>query len=110
MDRVKKYDSNRRDATHVIEVTFMTDGYVRTVRTEIGGNCQGFSIIQSGCDSAVEKLMDEVDAKGETVFRDKKSGNTTSIDQSSGWTEEDFKDMIVEAKIVRVFKKEKAAA
>jgi hypothetical protein len=110
MDRVKQYDPNRRDGNHVIEVTFMTDGYVRTVMTQINGNCRGFSIIQSGCDSAVEKLMDEVDERGATVFRDNKSGNTTSIDQSSGWTEEDFKDMIVEAKIVRVYKKEKASA
>jgi hypothetical protein len=53
--------------------------------------------------------MDEVDERGATVFRDNKSGNTTSIDQSSGWTEEDFKDMIVEAKIVHVYKKEKAS-
>lgn len=52
---MKNYDPNIMWGTHTIEVTLQQWEYKGKITTEIGGNCRGFSILESAKDEINQK-------------------------------------------------------
>jgi hypothetical protein len=58
-DLIADNNPNNEWGKHVIEVTFKQWRYEKTFTTRVGGNCHGFTIMETAIDNIYESMLDE---------------------------------------------------
>lgn len=86
-------------AKQTVELTFQVDDYVATKTATVGGNCLGFSVIES----AVENVFDDLGGEDGELTLTRPNGDTTSVEL---W-EFELKDLLVAARITSIEPDEK---
>ena len=107
MSAIKNYDPNIRRGTHVWQFTFQIWDYALSVTQSVGGNCRGFSTLESAIDSLVDKLYEEQGEYPEIVLtkfnvetQEEDHLEVTLGEDDVYDIEEELKDMLVKAELV----------
>lgn len=110
-ETIANYDPNNRWGDHLVEVTLRRWGYSLTYATKVGGNCQGFNVIESAISNLIED--DEFVEEGEdgllSILLKDAEGKGLLCEDDDERGEEWLKAMIVECRIVG-FEPEKKSA
>ena len=105
MTTAMNYDPNMtmcgNIAKQTVRLTFGQWQYRGTMDVEIGGNCMGFSVIDSAAYAAFEKCWSEDDEIARIVLTDA-DGNTLSCTDYEDRCEDWLKDMLLAAEIISI--------
>ena len=95
---MKNYDPNLTNcgkcAEHTVELTFQMWDYTKTIRTTVGGNTRGLSVIEC----AVENIEEDLGGEDGRIVLKRRGGATLECEL---W-EEKLSDMLVAARIVSI--------
>jgi hypothetical protein len=80
---------------HTAKVTFQWDRYKLTKEVLVGGNCKGFSIIESAVDEAVDKLYEKFGEEDETFISLDMVADDDSTCECEFEDDDELKDAVV---------------
>lgn len=98
-DIIADNNPNNKWGKHVVEVVLKQWKYHRTFTLRIGGNCNGFDVIQSAVELIYESLFDEQDNPAELVLTDD-AGKELLCTDDEEMRDEWIKKMVVSCQIV----------
>lgn len=98
------YDPNIRWAKQTVEIVIQQWDYTATFTVEVGGNCTGFSVIESAIESIFEEQIptrtDYDDPIAYVVLKNA-AGDELEVEDDDECEEEWLKNMVVSARIVK---------
>jgi hypothetical protein len=98
------YDPNLvscgRMARQSVKLTFGCNDYRAEMVLDVGGNCQGMSVIDTAVDSAYDKLLNDDDVGTITLIRE--NGDTLECSDDEDRQEDWLRGMVVGAEILSI--------
>lgn len=94
-------DAKSMSTVHVVKVTLQQWEYKKSFIVEIGGNCAGFTNMDTAIDLVLEKLYDPRSDSYHVVLMDV-DGNELITEDDEYMEEEWLKDMVVAIEIIGV--------
>lgn len=96
---ISNNNPNNEWGKHVIEVVLKQYDYQRTFLTRVGGNCHGFTIMETAIGNVYETLLDTQDKTDEIVLTNDK-GDTLLCADEDDCGEDWIKKMVVSCRII----------
>lgn len=109
---IEDYDPNIRWGTHKWEFTFQIWGYRLKMTHSMGGNCRGFTTLESALDSLADKLYEEQGEYPEIVLykfnrqTQEEDELLVTLGEDEKDIEDELKDMLVKVELIN-FEEEK---
>jgi hypothetical protein len=99
VDMIDNNNPNNEWGKHVIEIVLKQWRYQRTFTTRVGGNCHGFTIMETAIGNVYETLLDTQDDPSELVLTDD-NGDTLLCTDDDNLGDEWIKKMVVSCRII----------
>lgn len=98
---IENYDPNIRWGDHVYEFTFQSWEYVTTLTGYIGGNCHGFTTMESALESLADKLHTEQGEYPVIILKDLE-GNECEVTLGEDELDslDELKEMLVKVELI----------
>lgn len=90
---------NNEWGKHVIEIVLKQWKYQKTYVTRVGGNCHGFTIMETAIDNLYDDLVDTTDDPGEIALLNEAGEKMLCLDEDD-LGEEWLKKMVVSCRII----------
>lgn len=96
---IENNNPNNEWGKHVVEIVLKQWKYERTFVTRVGGNCHGFTILETAIDNIYDSLLDTQDEPGELVLTDE-NGDTLLCTDEDDREDDWIKKMVVSCRII----------
>lgn len=96
---IENNNPNNEWGKHVVEVVLKQWKYQKAFLTKVGGNCHGFSIMETAVDNVYESLLNTQDDAGEVILTDD-NGDTLLCTDDEGREDSWIKKMVVSVRII----------